>query len=235
MRKWMRKIHLILSLPSGIVISIICLTGALMSVDEYVRPIWPAWQGIYRNLMFLHRWLLFPDRPVGKLIVGISTVFLIVILISGLIIWLPKKWGKVKSNLVIKRNTKWGRKLLDLHRVLGVYSMLLLLVMSLTGLMWSFEGYRNTMTSIFTVDRVPERVAIANRVNKETGENIRIDFNEKPNSSKVMRWAYLLHTGRWGGWFGPLVTGLSALIGASLPITGYVLYFRRIRRRKAKA
>lgn len=232
MKKFMKKLHLILSLPSGIVITIICFTGALMSVDEYVRPIWPAWEGIYRNLMFLHRWLLFPDRPLGRLIVGISTVFLIVILISGLIIWLPKKWSKLKNNLLIKRKTKLSRRLYDLHRVLGVYSMLLLLVLCFTGLMWSFEGYRNTAFKIFKIDSVPERVAIVHRIDKATGERVRLDFNEMPNDRKVMRWAYLLHTGRWGGWFGPLLTGTAALIGASLPITGYVMFYRRIRRRK---
>lgn len=83
-----------------------------------------------------------------------------------------------------------------------------------------------------TVDRVPDRVAIVERKNRETGEIIRIDFNEKENSSKVMRWVYLLHTGRWGGWFGPLLTGTAALMGATLPITGYVLFIRRIRRQK---
>ena len=98
--------------------------------------------------------------------------------------------------------------------------------------MWSFEGYRETVFSLVQVDRVPDRVAIANKRNRETGEMVRIDFNQRENSAKVMRWAYLLHTGKWGGWFGPLLTGTVALIGASLPITGYVLYFRRIRRRR---
>lgn len=232
MRKIFKKLHLYLSLPSGIFITIICFTGALMSVDEYVRPVWSGWADVYRQLMFLHRWLLAPDRQVGRVIVGVSTVFFVIILLSGLFLWLPKKWNKLKQNLIIKKEAKLGRKIFDLHRILGVYTILMLLLLSLTGLMWSFEGYRKTVFKIFTVSTVPERVAITYRVDRETREKKRLDFNDMPNENKVMRWAYLLHTGRWGGWFGPLLTGITALIGASLPITGYVLYYRRIRKRK---
>lgn len=232
MRKFLKKLHLVLALPTGLIISIICLTGALMSIDEYVRPIWSMWPEIYKTLIFLHRWLLDPTKAVGKLVVGICTVFFIVILLSGLFIWLPKKWSKVKNNLQVKYKAGFARKVLDLHRVWGIYCMLMLLLLCFTGLMWSFEGYRKTVFNMVTVDRVPDRVAIVERKNRETGEIIRIDFNEKENSSKVMRWAYLLHTGRWGGWFGPLLTGTAALMGATLPITGYILFIRRIRRQK---
>lgn len=232
MKKFLKKLHLILALPTGLIISIICFTGALMSMDEYIRPHWDKWPGIYRSIMFLHRWLLDPSRAIGKLVVGVCTIFFIVLLLSGLFIWLPRKWSQLQANLRIKTKGGLTRRLFDLHRVLGVYALLMLLLLSLTGLMWSFEGYRETVFSLVQVDRVPDRVAIANKRNRETGEMVRIDFNQRENSAKVMRWAYLLHTGKWGGWFGPLLTGTVALIGASLPITGYVLYFRRIRRRR---
>lgn len=234
MRKLMKRLHLILSLPAGVFITIICLTGALMSLDEYIRPFWPTWSVVYRQLMFLHRWLLAPDRAIGRMVVAISTIFFITILVSGLIVWIPKKWKKVRQNLQIKGKSKWGRKVFDLHRVLGAYTLIMLLMLCLTGLMWSFEGYRNIAFTLFTVDRVPDRVAVVYRTDRETGEQVKYDFNEMPNSNKVMRWAYLLHTGRWGGWFGPLLTGLTALIGASLPITGYILYYRRIKRKRMR-
>lgn len=234
MKKFMKKLHLILAIPSGVFITIICFTGALMSMDEYIRPIWSGWGSFYRQLMSLHRWLMLPDRAVGRMIVAISTIFMIIALISGLVIWLPKKWNKLKKNLIVKRKAGFSRVLLDLHRVLGVYAMLLLLLMCLTGLMWSFKGYREVAFKIFTIDRVPDRVAIVERTNRETGEKMVINFNERPNENKVMRWAYLLHTGRWGGWFGPLVTGVAALIGATLPITGYVLCYRKVRSKKRK-
>ena len=232
MKKHLKTLHLILALPTGLIISIVCFTGALMSIDEYVRPVWSKWPDIYRTLMFLHRWLLDPSRVVGKMAVGISTVCFIVILLSGLFIWMPKRWKKVKANLLVKRKSGFSRKVLDLHRVWGVYCMLMLLLLCLTGLMWSFAGYRTTVFNMVSVDYVPERVAVVHRKNHETGEMVRYDFNEAEPNRKVMRWAYLLHTGRCGGWFGPLLTGTAALMGATLPITGYVLYIRRIRRKK---
>ena len=205
-----------------------------MSLDEIIRPLWQGWPEVYSTSMRLHRWLLDPTRAVGKLVVGICTVTFIVILLTGLFIWLPKKWNKMKDNLKVKMKGSKSRLVLDLHRVWGVYTLLMLLVLCLTGLMWSFEGYRNTVSDMITVDRVPERVAISYRTNKETGEKMRIDFNERENKTKVMRWAYLLHTGKWGGWFGPIFTGVISLIGATLPITGYMLYIKRIRRKKIK-
>lgn len=205
-----------------------------MSLDELIRPLWAGWSEVYTISMRLHRWLLDPTRAVGKLVVGICTITFIVILLTGLFIWLPKKWDKMKNNLKVKWSGSASRLILDIHRVWGVYTLLMLLILSLTGLMWSFEGYRNTVSDLITVDRVPERVAISYRTNKETGEKIRIDFNERENKTKVMRWAYLLHTGKWGGWFGPIFTGIISLIGATLPITGYMLYIKRIRRKKIK-
>lgn len=232
MRKFFKKIHLLLAIPTGIIISIVCFTGALMSFDELLRPLWAGWPDVYRFLMSIHRWMLDPSRTVGKLVVGICTVAFVVILISGLFIWLPRRWKKWRNHFTIKSNKGFSRFLFDSHRIIGVYTILMLLLLSLTGLMWSFEGYRNAVFSVVKVDRVPDRVAITYRTNRETGKEMRIDFNEATPERKVMRWAYLLHTGRWGGWFGPLLTGTTALLGASLPITGYVIYFRRLRRRK---
>ena len=41
-----------------------------------------------------------------------------------------------------------------------------------------------------------------------------------------------LHTGRWGGMPTKIITFVVSLAGASLPITGYYLYFKRIYRHK---
>ena len=203
-----------------------------MAFDELIRPLWGAWPEVYRFLMSVHRWLLDPSKTVGKLVVGICTVTFIVILISGLFIWLPRNWSKWRNHFKIEHRRGFTRFLFDSHRVIGVYALILLLLLSFTGLMWSFEGYRKAVFSVVKVDKVPERVAIAYRTNRETGEEMRIDFNQATPERKVMRWAYLLHTGRWGGWFGPLITGAAALFGATLPITGYVLYFRKVRRKR---
>lgn len=232
MRKSIKYIHLILSLPAGIIITITCLTGALMVFDEALRPIWPEWNSIYHFLMALHRWLMDSERTTGRLIVGISTVFFIFILISGVFLWWPAKLKRINTYFVIKKNAGVARKLLDYHRIPAIYLTGMLLLLSLTGLMWSFPAYRNTVSSVITVNSVPERVAISYRTDKETGKRKRIDFNQATPERKLMRWAYLLHTGRWGGWFGPTITFIAAMVGASLPVTGYWLFFRRYFKKK---
>ena len=49
----------------------------------------------------LHRWLLDPpaskgEKSVGKVIVGVTTLTMTLILISGLIIWIPKNRKALK-------------------------------------------------------------------------------------------------------------------------------------------
>ena len=53
----------------------------------------------------------------------------------------------------MKIHTRRGLKrlFLDLHTIGGVYVCLLLLVMALTGLTWSFDWYRNGFYSLFGV------------------------------------------------------------------------------------
>lgn len=227
MRKVIQYIHLSLSLPAGILIMIMCLTGSLMAFDEWLRPVWPEWEHVYRTLMSLHRWLMDDTRTTGKLVVGISTVFFVLILISGFAVWWPRRQKQWKNSLSIKRKSGFARQLFDCHRILGVYAGGILLLLALTGLMWSFQGYRDVVASIITVHTVPERVAVSYKKDRETGEMRRIDFNEAEPKRRLMRWAYLLHTGKWAGWLGPLLTGFASLIGATLPITGYWLFIRK--------
>ncbi|MGL4909307.1 MAG: PepSY domain-containing protein, partial [Bacteroidales bacterium] len=42
------------------------------------------------------------------------------------------------------------------------------------------------------------------------------------------------HVGSWGGWFSKLLTVIAALIGASLPITGYYFWIKRLKQKHNK-
>ena len=53
-------------------------------------------------------------------------------------------------------------------------------------------------------------------------------YKESPAQSKVGGWIYSLHTGVWGGWIGRILAFLAALLGATLPITGYYFWIRRL-------
>ena len=48
-----------------------------------------------------------------------------------------------------------------------------------------------------------------------------------PRGSEAIRIAHELHVGKWGGMVTKAITFIVSLIGASLPITGYWLYFKK--------
>lgn len=51
-----------------------------------------------------------------------------------------------------------------------------------------------------------------------------------PKGSDMMQVFHQLHIGSWGGMITKIITFVVSLIGASLPVTGYLLYFRRKRK-----
>lgn len=59
-------------------------------------------------------------------------------------------------------------------------------------------------------------------------------YADKERYEKVSGWISSVHLGRWGGSFSRLLTFLAMLIGASLPITGYYLWWKRIYRPRKK-
>ena len=249
-------------------------------------------------VMSLHRWLLDDTKKWGKYSVGIATLMFIVILITGLIVWFPKRWKKNKFTI----ETKKGRKRLfyDLHNVLGAYAFLLLLVSAATGPMWSFDWYRNGVYKLFGAktqqeqhgggdrkgekrkdrekkekdnkeERKPnfamwqkvaddliaqnpdfEYVRVQNgsaavhqknastsratdkyEFDKKTGEITLIElYKNQKLSAKIPGWQYDLHVGNYWGIWSKILTFIAGLIGASLPLTGYYLWWTKSRRKK---
>ena len=229
MKKVFKKIHLWLSIPVGIIISIICFTGASLvfqqditealnpelykverkgnatplppsvllqkiqgqipdtlvvgsielsasperpcmisfknlrrkslSVNPYTGQVlgWTKSYPFFRTMLELHRWLM--DVPakkgastVGKTVVGISTLFMAVILITGIIIWWPKTRKMLAMRLKVAGNKGGYRFWYDSHVSLGIYATIFLLLMSLTGLTWSFKWYRNAFYCKFNIE-----------------------------------------------------------------------------------
>lgn len=101
----------------------------------------------FYTIMTLHRWLMDGSRTWGKYTVGISTLLFVFILISGFIVWMPRRMNKSRFKIQYRKGTK--RLLYDLHNVLGAYACLVLLICALTGMVWSFEWYRNGVFKLF--------------------------------------------------------------------------------------
>jgi uncharacterized iron-regulated membrane protein len=52
-------------------------------------------------------------------------------------------------------------------------------------------------------------------------------YADSDYSSKVRGWVYSIHVGNWGGIVTRVMWFLAAMLGATLPLTGYYLWLRR--------
>ena len=86
---------------------------------------------------------------IGKQIVAISSIIMALLAISGLILYAPAIKRNLLNSLKIKTNTKGYACFYNLHTSLGTYVAILLVVMSLTGLYWSYGWVRSGVNSIF--------------------------------------------------------------------------------------
>ncbi|TZF98592.1 PepSY domain-containing protein (plasmid) [Chryseobacterium panacisoli] len=112
-------------------------------VDPYtgkVQEVEDAKKDFFEIVLDLHRRLLLGEK-VGKTITGYSTLIFAIILLSGLVIWYPRKMSKsmLKGMFFIKTSANWKRINYDVHNVLGFYAVIPLLLISYSALIWSFE------------------------------------------------------------------------------------------------
>lgn len=283
---------------------------ASMYVDQYTGEVTGKYKRApFFNFMFrMHRWLLDSMSPNGgvfwgKIIVGTSTLMFVFVLISGVVIWWPRTRKALKNSLKIVADKGWLRFWYDLHVAGGMYTLVFLLAMALTGLTWSFQWYRTGFYTVFGVEAptggghgnaapstaahakggrpegrgehkhspfakwelVYEQLAEANpgykQINVSDGSATvafdrfgnqraadRYKFNPRSgeitettlykdldNSGKIRGWIFSVHVGSWGGMLTRILTFIAALIGASLPLTGYYLWIRKKVKRKRKA
>ena len=101
----------------------------------------------FTTVMKLHRWLLI-EGGTGRIIVGSATIIFVLLTLTGLILWFPARLRYWKQGLKIMVSGNWKRLNHDLHNTLGFYSFILLLIMGLTGLCWSFDWYRDGVSAI---------------------------------------------------------------------------------------
>lgn len=373
MKHFFRKIHLWLSVPFGIIITLVCFSGAMLVFEKEVTQLFDG--GLYtvekagdrplpvgvladkvaqtlpegvrvtgvtvssdpekaysvsiskphrasvivnqytgevkgrqeRNAFFaamfsLHRWLMDNGRPegrpaYGKIIVGISTLMFIVALVSGIIIWWPKTRRALRNSLKLTLRKGRFRLWHSLHVAGGMYAVLLLLAMSLTGLTWSFSWYRTAFYAAFGVEVSAKsathggkaagngrkagrngddgkRTATMNTaVWQQVYDRLRADnpdarsisvadgtatvssaafgntraadrytfdvstgritsvtkYADAAGQGKLRGWIYSVHVGSFGGLLTRILWFVAALMGASLPLTGYYLWLRRLR------
>ncbi|RAK68062.1 PepSY-associated TM helix domain-containing protein [Hymenobacter edaphi] len=100
----------------------------------------------------IHMHLLLPEA-VAKWVVGISISVFVVMLLTGIVLWWPKRRQERKQRLTIKWGARWRRINYDLHNVLGFYAAAIALMLALTGLFMIFPWMLES--SMFVINGGP--------------------------------------------------------------------------------
>ena len=113
---------------------------------EVTAIINPGAKTIFTFMLDVHQTLL--AGKVGKTILGVSTFMVLTIVLTGIILWFPKKKKQVSAKLKVKTSGSWKRINHDLHIVLGFYCSFFLLIFLITSLAWSFKWANNALYTI---------------------------------------------------------------------------------------
>ena len=216
MKNFIKQLHIWLSIPLGVVISVTCFTGAVLVFEKEITSVVrelstddqvaeessakPQRLEFFKSTLRLHRWLM--DKPMkdghiglGKLVVGVSTISMVVLLVTGVVLWWPKGVKMLRHRVLVAMRKGWHRFWYDLHVSAGFWVTIVLLLMALTGLVWSFSWYREGFYALF--------------------------------GSGAKTWLYSLHVGTIGGVTTRVLWCLAAIVGGTLPLTGYYLWIKR--------
>lgn len=177
-------------------------------------------QNLVTMLINLHESFL--AGPTGRNINGIGAFFVLLLACTGLVIWWPglKRWRK---SLIVHRGAGWKRQLWELHSMVGIWSVLFILIFSLSGLYLCFPNFFHDM---------------ADRIQPITDENAGRRFVDR-----ALYWLAFLHFGRINGiglgCDGPglcdqSVKAMWALFGlapATMFVSGAAIWWNRVLRR----
>jgi len=245
-----------------------------------------------------HRRLWLPDA-IGKQVVGWSTFIFFLLLITGIVLWWPKKWNKAGRNqsFKIKWKARFKRVNYDLHNVLGFYSLVVALIFAITGLIMSFSWFNKgvywlsggnvnqkfeqsvsdttvhkQVASIQAIDKIWKKAT--SELAEYNRDEVIISFPEQASdaiyvcvdmingawrdiyldqhtlqplpgsqtklkdaaiSTWLRRSNYGLHVGAFAGLTTKIIYFLASLIAASLPITGFYIWWGKQRKVKSKS
>lgn len=244
-------------------------TGRITGIRDYKYD-------FFSIVKYLH-WSLLLNTPYGQPIVAWSTVIFVVLLITGLILWWPKKWTAAfrARSFKIKWKASFRRVNYDLHNVPGFYSLLPALIIAVTGLIFVWPPPTPGPPSFSSVpspsiagpldhalhaslDTLPSHVrfGITPAFGKEGtiyvsayrdaetyyGYDV-LQFDrysgrllhhlrngKKSRIHRLIEMNYDLHVGAIAGLTGKIIAFIASLICASLPITGFLVWWLKKRK-----
>lgn len=279
---------------TNVVLYINPYTGAIVRKEAHE----PDETDFFSFILNGHRFLWMPS-DIGRPIINYAVLTFVIILITGLIWWWPKKWNRKTRQQIfkVKWNASFKRVNYDLHNVLGFYALLVLLCVALTGMVWGIKWYNEGVYWITSggksIQKAPKLQSDSTQAHKyytaaqalditfaavaakhpssegfffsfpDTGKPKSIisitvypnsgqfynnrsykfdqhtlrqlkgdeiyesSFDAAPFAAKLRRMNYDIHIGTVLGFPGKVLVFCCTLIGASLPITGFIMWWGR--------
>ena len=254
-RQTILAIHRWLGIIFGVLIFLICISGAILIFSPGGHPAPPFFEGVksFHRFLFLAPENTHGGMSVGRFLIGTSAIAMTLILLTGIYLWWPKSKKMLKNRLTVKTSKGFRRFVYDCHVSLGIYAVVFLLLMSLTGPSWSFDWYKTATVAVLGGEQEPDFSKMPPGMDKPgnnegqmpmdmpmppQGDNHQMHHDGKPHGDmhhgdfhggkKPAQFVIMeLHTGKWAGWFSKTIYFLAALIGASLPVSGYYMWWKR--------
>lgn len=111
---------------------------------EVVGAGFPLLEGFFEGMRGLHRWLGASGGGVrtGRRLTGAANLALLFLLLTGPLLWLPRRFTKrsLVENLFFRRGLRGTARQLSWHYVVGIWSVVPLLVISVTGVVMSYPA-----------------------------------------------------------------------------------------------
>jgi uncharacterized iron-regulated membrane protein len=233
---WLRRIifqvHLWSGLSLGLYVFFISVTGSVLVYrNELYEAAMPAGgmevgDAVPRGFRMVTTLIELHDNfligPAGRWVNGFGAVAIVVVAITGLIIWWPgiRRW---RRSLTLHRGLRFKRMVWDLHSMVGFWTFASIIVFAVSGVYLSF----------------PEQFhAVADRLQPMTAADTGPRF-----ADDVLYWLAFLHFGRINGigipCSGPglcdqtikAVWALFGLAPAVMFVTGTIMWWNRVLRR----
>jgi len=129
-----------------------------------------GWRGFFRTVEDAHRWLALSGggRTVSKAVNDAANFLFLFLAISGVYIWFPRRrtWRHLRAAAVFRPKVKGKARDFNWHTIIGFWSSLVLIILTLTGVIISYQWAGNLVYTL-TGNEPPQQQAPPNAPSSE--------------------------------------------------------------------
>jgi len=111
-----------------------------------------GYRSFFRSVEDLHRWLALSGeaRPIGKAVNDACNLAFLFLAVSGVYIWFPRRWSwrHFKAAMILRWKVKGKARDFNWHTVIGFWSSLALIILTLTAVVMSYQWANNLLYAV---------------------------------------------------------------------------------------